>query len=126
MRRLVLLLLLPVVVLSACSGSKADADRDHRDGAGAAVADAVLIDVRTPEEFAGGHLEGARNIDLQGPDFEGKVGDLDRGERYIVYCRSGNRSGQAIEIMKAMGFTDLENGGGVLDAAERYGVEIIT
>jgi phage shock protein E len=78
----------------------------------------VLIDVRTPAEVAEGALEGAINIDLQGPDFAAAVSELPRDDAYFVYCRSGNRSGQAIEIMRELGFTDLVNGGGFEDLAE--------
>jgi phage shock protein E len=78
----------------------------------------VLIDVRTPEEVAAGALDGALNIDLQGPDFAAAIADLPRDDAYFVYCRSGNRSGQAIEIMRELGFTDLVNGGGFEDLAE--------
>jgi phage shock protein E len=78
----------------------------------------VLIDVRTPAEVAEGALEGAIAIDLQGPDFAAAVDELPRDDAYFVYCRSGNRSGQAIEIMRELGFTDLVNGGGFDDLAE--------
>jgi phage shock protein E len=78
----------------------------------------VLLDVRTPAEVAEGHLAGAVLIDLQGPDFRAAVAELPRDEPYFVYCRTGNRSGQAIEIMRELGFTDLVNGGGFDDLAE--------
>jgi phage shock protein E len=78
----------------------------------------VLLDVRTPAEVAQGHLAGAVLIDLQGPDFRAAVAELPRDEAYFVYCRTGNRSGQAIEIMRELGFTDLVNGGGFGDLAE--------
>lgn len=78
----------------------------------------VLIDVRTPAEVAEGALGGALAIDLQGPDFVAAISELPRDDAYFVYCRSGNRSGQAIEIMRELGFTDLVNGGGFEDLAE--------
>jgi phage shock protein E len=78
----------------------------------------VLIDVRTPAEVAEGALEGAVAIDLQGPDFAAAIAELPRDEAYFVYCRTGNRSGQAIEIMRELGFTDLVNGGGFDDLAD--------
>jgi phage shock protein E len=87
-------------------------------GVAAAADGRVLIDVRTPEEVAAGALDGAVNIDLQGPDFAAAIGELPRDDAYFVYCRSGNRSGQAIEIMRELGFTDLVNGGGFEDLAE--------
>ena len=77
----------------------------------------TLIDVRTAEEFAAGAIDGAENIDVQSPDFDALVADLPRDEPYLVYCRSGNRSAQAIERMGALGFTDLVNGGAYEDLA---------
>jgi len=71
----------------------------------AAVAepDVILIDVRTPEEFAQGHLPGALNINLQDAGFSEAIGELDADASYAVYCRSGNRSRGAIEVMTAAG-----------------------
>lgn len=85
----------------------------------------VIIDVRTPAEFAGGHLEGALNIDIQSPDFAAQVSQLDPTEDYFIYCRSGNRSGQAISQMSNMGFTSMINGGSVEQASTYSGVPVI-
>lgn len=86
----------------------------------------VIIDVRTADEFASGHLDGAINIDVQEASFDTLVSELDVNGTYIVYCRSGNRSGQAIERMTAFGFTDLTNGGSVENASQLTGLAIIT
>lgn len=86
----------------------------------------VVIDVRTPAEFASGHLEGAVNIDVQSPDFDALVSQLDPSGSYVVYCRSGNRSGQAIDRMTGLGFTDLANGGSVESASSATGIPIVT
>lgn len=86
----------------------------------------VVIDVRTPAEFAGGHLEGAVNIDVQSPDFDALVTQLDPAGSYYVYCRSGNRSAQAIDRMTALGFTDLTNGGSVESASSATGIPVVT
>lgn len=80
-------------------------------------AGATPIDVRTPEEFAPGHLVDARNIDLSADGFEEDVAALDADAAYVVYCASGNRSTQAIERMTELGFADLVNGGGYEDLA---------
>ena len=74
--------------------------------------DGVLLDVRRPDEFSAGHLVGARNINLQSEDFRARVDSLDRNETYYLYCRTGNRSGQAAAIMAEMGFRSLYNVGG--------------
>jgi len=75
----------------------------------------IVIDVRTPTEFASGHLAAARNINIEGADFAARIGALDKNATYAVYCRSGNRSGAALEQMTAAGFThtyDLAGGVG--------------
>ncbi|RZU53555.1 rhodanese-related sulfurtransferase [Krasilnikovia cinnamomea] len=72
----------------------------------------TLIDVRTPAEFAGGHLRNALNLDVQSPAFASEVGRFDRSGKYLVYCRSGHRAEAAITSMRDLGFTDLVNGGG--------------
>ena len=66
-----------------------------------------IIDVRTPEEFAGGHLPGARLIDISASDFVSRIEVLDRSATYFVYCRSDNRSGQATALMADLGFDSI-------------------
>lgn len=84
----------------------------------ARVADgAEVVDVRTPEEFDSGHLEGAVNIDYQSDDFAEQVSELPREESYVVYCASGRRATGAVEQMRDLGFTDVVNGGGYADLA---------
>jgi phage shock protein E len=78
---------------------------------------AVVVDVRTPSEFAAGHVADALNIDVGSEDFEAKVDALDKGRTYVVYCRTGSRAGRAIEAMAELGFTDLVNGGAFDDLA---------
>lgn len=75
----------------------------------------VLLDVRTPGEFASGKIRGARNIDIMSRDFVNQVKNLPKDKTYLVYCRSGNRSGQACEIMADLGFEKLKNmAGGIM------------
>ena len=69
--------------------------------------DFVILDVRTPEEFADGHIDGAVNLDVQSRDFEKKLRALDRNKSYLVYCRTGNRSRQAVIAMEALGFRSI-------------------
>ena len=78
--------------------------------------DVIILDVRTPEEFASGHIEGALNIDFNSGDFANESTRLNPSETYAIYCRSGNRSGQAASIMHKAGFHDVSNlDGGVID-----------
>jgi phage shock protein E len=67
----------------------------------------IVLDVRTPAEFASGHLPRAKNIDIEAADFATRIAALDKGSAYAVYCRSGNRSGVAMEQMSAAGFTQV-------------------
>ena len=69
--------------------------------------DFVILDVRTPGEFAAGHLEDAVNIDFNGGTFDTDVGALDRDQTYLVHCQTGRRSAMATADMLAMGFGDL-------------------
>ena len=86
----------------------------------------AIIDVRTPQEFATGHLDGAINIDIQGIGFASAVDALDKSADYFVYCHSGNRAGQAITYMANAGFTGtLTNGGGVDAASAATGLQIV-
>lgn len=78
--------------------------------------DVITLDVRTPAEFAEGHISGAININVEDGNFESEIEKLDKNSTYAVYCRSGRRSAAAIETMKDAGFTSLFNmKGGTLD-----------
>lgn len=76
---------------------------------GMTAADAVVIDVRTAGEFQSGKLKGARNIDIMSRNFMAQVQNLPKDKKYYIYCRSGNRSGQACDIMSEMGFENTYN-----------------
>ncbi len=69
----------------------------------------VIVDVRTPEEFAAGHLQGAVNLDVSAATFDSQIAALDKNVAYAVYCRSGNRSTIAVGKMSDAGFTNLFN-----------------
>ena len=72
-----------------------------------------VIDVRTPEEYALGYIEGAILIDYKASDFQASISALNRNVTYLIYCRSGNRSGKASIIMDSLGFKkiyDLKGG----------------
>jgi len=77
------------------------------------LGDIQLIDVRTPREFEGGHLKGAKIINFYDKDFFDQMSKLDKDKELYIYCRSGNRSGKAAKKLKTMGFTkiyDLQGG----------------
>ncbi len=75
----------------------------------------VILDVRTSGEFSAGKIRGARNLDIMSPSFQSQVSQLPKDKTYLVYCRSGNRSGQACEIMAELGFEKVKNlSGGIM------------
>ncbi len=86
----------------------------------------TLIDVRTPEEYAQGHLEGAQLIDLQAPDFQDRIAELDRDGSYVIYCHSGNRSAQARQLMDQLGFADVADVDGGITAWTAAGLPVVT
>ena len=122
---------LALIALAACSGDDsgtaiaeptaiAASDTSAAVAAGRPAAEAALaeqrtvIDVRTPEEFAAGHVDGATRIGLADPDFAAQIAELDPAAVYVVYCRTGNRSAQAASEMRAVGL-DVYDGGGLDD-----------
>jgi thioredoxin 1 len=75
----------------------------------------VIIDVRTPEEFAGGFIENAININRNGSDFNSKIAEIDKSKPVFVYCLSGGRSGSAAAQMRSEGFKEVyELNGGMM------------
>ncbi|MBK8803226.1 MAG: rhodanese-like domain-containing protein [Fibrobacteres bacterium] len=69
----------------------------------------LLIDVRTPGEWKQGRIAGAKHIDVSGSEFDRKVQSLPKEASYLLYCRSGGRSGSALSRMKSMGFSDVKH-----------------
>lgn len=85
----------------------------------------VILDVRTAEEFAEGHIPGAINIDYNSENFKSEVQKLDKNKSYEVYCRSGKRSSASAEIMNELGFKNVVNlEGGILEWQEN-GFEVV-
>ncbi|HEY5516075.1 MAG TPA: rhodanese-like domain-containing protein, partial [Pengzhenrongella sp.] len=133
---------LAVIPMAGCSSSgdvsvtggttapSAPAVGSHLDPAAFAAAlkrpGTVLLDVRTPAEFAQGHLEGATNIDIESAGFVAQIAQIDKTKTYAVYCHSGNRSGAALQQMAQMGFAaafDLQGG---ISAWESAGGKVST
>lgn len=79
-----------------------DADRDH-----------FLLDVRRPDEFAGGHIEGAANISVE--TLANNLSRVPKDVPIVIYCRSGNRSAQAANILADAGYAEIYDLGGIID-----------
>ncbi len=78
--------------------------------------DFVILDVRTPEEFADGHIEDAINLDYYSETFQDELDKLDKNKPYLIYCRSGGRSGNTLDIMADLNFKEVYNIlGGILE-----------
>ena len=84
----------------------------------------VVLDVRTPKEYADGHIAGAVNLDFYAPDFEAKVAKLDKDKTYLVHCAAGVRSAKACDKMGKLNFPKLYNLEGGFKAWEKAGKEV--
>lgn len=136
-RSLLTVLLTALLLAAGCSSSDTVTSDSRVDGIrlvsatdGAAIQadspdDLVILDVRTPEEFAEGHLDGAVLIDFHEADFADRLGELDPEVPYLLYCRSGNRSGQTTAIMSELGFTDVADVDGGIVAWSAAGLQLV-
>jgi rhodanese-related sulfurtransferase len=109
-----------LLLAAGCSGGSAEGTGVRTVSATEAVKvldSRLVIDVRGPDEVAEGAILGATVLDFNAGEFQAKIGDYDRNAAYLVYCRSGNRSGQAVAIMKELGFTDVIDAGAYVDLA---------
>lgn len=117
---IVALFLANVLVAAACSPSenKRETTTEVVSPTDTVTVKPFLVDVRTPEEFAAGSVKGAVNIPLD--QVESRITEFQGKEQIVVFCRSGNRSGQAIAILNEHGITNVTNGGSWEDVAEKY------
>jgi rhodanese-related sulfurtransferase len=116
----VIAMLASVLLLAGCaSGATGVTNMNVEDfSKKTAESGVVILDVRTQGEFMTGHIQGAQNIDFESGSFESQIESLDKNGTYAVYCRSGNRSGQAVKVMQDAGFKNIYNlDGGVIDWA---------
>lgn len=82
--------------------------------------DFIIIDIRTPQEYEAGHIPNAINIDYYSPTFKEELNKLDKSKTYLIYCRTGHRSGTTMPIMKELGFQKVyEIKGGIMAWASK-------
>jgi len=87
--------------------------------------DFIIIDVRTPEEYASGRIEKAINLDYYSETFADELDTLDKDKTYLIYCRSARRSGQALDMMAELGFVEVYNMLGGMVRWERVGLPTV-
>ena len=117
------------VGLSSCSSGGGSAVQNQDAAAFSqtvATAGVVILDVRTPGEFAAGHIQGAININVEDQSFDSQIASLDKSATYAVYCHSGRRSGIATAAMAKAGFTHLYNLSGGIQAWTSAGNALVT
>ncbi|HRY10214.1 MAG TPA: rhodanese-like domain-containing protein [Candidatus Nanopelagicales bacterium] len=85
----------------------------------------TVLDVRTPEEFAAGHLKDAQNLDVNSPAFAATLKTLPKDAVYAVYCRTGHRSGTAVAQMVDLGFTRVFHLAGGVTAWQASGQPVV-
>lgn len=88
------------------------APQQYQDDFAAAAKPHILVDVRTPEEFASGHIAGSVNIPLQ--SLEQRMNEIPQDQPVVLYCRSGNRSNTAAQMLARAGYSDIYDLGGVI------------
>jgi len=117
MKKLLSAVFASALLLTSCSSGGSATDLGSQEFASKVAEPGVIVlDVRTVAEFAEGHLENAINIDVEGGQFDAGIAQLDKTKTYAVYCRSGRRSGNAVEKMSSAGFTSLFNlNAGIID-----------
>ena len=87
--------------------------------------DFIIIDVRTPEEYAGGYIDPAINIDYYAADFRERLEALDKDKTYLIYCHTGRRSAGARDIMAELGFREVYNMSGGIVEWEANGLPVV-
>lgn len=119
MKRIILLPFLAIILLlNSCANGQAQNSNLSPKEFAVKIEDnasAAIIDVRTPDEFAGGHLKNAQNIDWNSNDFDAQIQKIDKSKPVFVYCLSGGRSSSAAAKMRADGFKEVyEMNGGLM------------
>ena len=85
----------------------------------------VVLDVRTPKEVEQGVISGAKVIDFYGDNFKVELGKLDKNKTYLVYCKSGGRSGKTCNALKETGISNYHNLKGGITAWKKAGLETV-
>jgi len=129
MRILHCMLLWSCAAAALCGCSNPDTPASDEKNAGQSLAfdldKAVILDVRTADEYASGHLQGARNIPHDRIAGEIVAVVPDKAAQIILYCRSGRRAATALDALRGLGYENVSNFGGLEDAQERLGLPVV-
>ncbi|RLA63834.1 MAG: rhodanese-like domain-containing protein [Epsilonproteobacteria bacterium] len=85
----------------------------------------TLLDVRTPREFRAGHLPNALNINAYDPNLKKLLSKLNKSENYLIYCHSGHRSNAVVGLLKKLGFENVFNLKGGIEALKSKKVKLV-
>jgi thioredoxin 1 len=112
MKKINLFIVLTILLLQSCQNSEAqssktDLNPNEFNAKMKASTNPIILDVRTPEEFAGGYIENAKNINYNSPNFINEVKKFPKDQPIFVYCLSGGRSGLAADQLRSMGYKDV-------------------
>lgn len=103
-------LILALALLTTLSAAADEVKHVKSKEAAAIVAkdDVVVLDVRTPDEFSEGHIDGAKNIDfLDDAKFKAEAAKLDKSKTYLVHCQAGGRSSKSLKVLQELGIKNL-------------------
>lgn len=127
-RKLVLVLIAGALVLAGCSSNKGAITNMNSSDFSNKIQEpgVVVLDVRTPSEFAQGHISGAMNIDVEAASFNSEIAKLDKTKTYAVYCHSGRRSAIATTAMAGAGFEHIFNLQNGLTEWMAHGMMVVT
>ena len=84
----------------------------------------AILDVRTPEEFASGHLKGAQNLDIASADFQKNLAKLDPSKTWLVHCAAGGRSTRTLGLLNKLGFKSIIHLDGGLNGWKKAGLPL--
>lgn len=87
--------------------------------------DAIVLDVRTPDEFAAAHIDKAINLNLYDAEFAEKMARLDKSKKYVVHCAVGGRSRKAVAVMDSLGFTQVRHLNGGFTGWQKAGQPVV-
>ncbi|MCB0819288.1 MAG: rhodanese-like domain-containing protein [Bacteroidetes bacterium] len=117
-------IILFITVVASCSAQTQRLNPDEFEKK-SANEQTIIVDIRTPQEFAAGHLKNAININFYSPDFVSSIEKAGKNKNVLIYCASGNRSGQALQKLKNNSFNSLADLQGGISAWNAAGKQIL-